>query len=111
MSRRADRPAPKSDQKRGLSRQQRKDELEAHVDQQRIELMVHAARWRRGAAPLDRACHRLWQWRIPLLAIGSLALIPVARRPGSVVRLGRQLVFGALAVDRMRRMLPGRRKR
>lgn len=111
MRRGADRLSQKPSQQRGPSRQERKAELEALVDQQRLELMVYAARWRRSVAPMDRAFHRLWQWRTPLLAVGSLALIPVARRPGSVLRFGRKLVFGALAVDRVRRMLPGQRGR
>lgn len=107
MNRGASRPHAKTPP----SRQQRKAELEALVEQQRLELMVSAARWRRSAAPVDHTFYRLWRWRAPLMAAAGLALIPVVRRPAKVLHLGRQLVFGALAMDRMRRLLPGQRAR
>lgn len=96
MSRSADKPT---------KRQYTKAELEKRIYQQRLELMYHSARLRQGAAPIDQGLQRIWQWRIPLAATAGLALIPVLRRPGSILRLGRKLVFGALTLDRARRLL------
>lgn len=97
MSRSADKSAAKP--------QHTKAELEERIHQQRLELMYHSARMRRSAVPIDQGLQRIWQWRIPLIATAGVALIPVLRRPGSVLRLGRKLVFGALTLDRARRLL------
>lgn len=82
-----------------------KAELEERIYQQRLELMYHSARLSRSAVPIDQGLQRVWQWRIPLLASAGIALIPVLRRPARVTRLGRKLLFGAITLNRARRLL------
>lgn len=82
-----------------------KAELEERIYQQRLELMYHSARLRRSAVPIDQGLQRVWQWRIPLIATAGIALIPVLRRPGNVVRLGRKAFFSAITLNRARRLL------
>ncbi|WP_027967273.1 YqjK family protein [Halomonas halocynthiae] len=91
--------------KRQQSKAELKAELEAHIDQQRLALMYHSARLRQSAAPIDQGLQRAWQWRIPLIATAGIALLPVLRRPGSVIRLSKKLALGALTLNRARRLL------
>ena len=87
------------------SRRERRAVLEATIEQQRVDLLVAADRWQSAVRPLDAGWQAIRRYRVPILVAGGLLLLPVARRPGSVTRLGRKAIVGALAVDRLRRLL------
>ncbi|MDR9440882.1 MAG: YqjK family protein, partial [Halomonas sp.] len=83
----------------------RKAELEHAIEQQRVDLLVAASRWRSASRSLDRGWHTLIRYRTPLLAVGGLLLYRGVRRPGGVVRLAGRLTTGALLVKRAHRLL------
>ncbi|WP_185827598.1 YqjK-like family protein [Halomonas nitroreducens] len=87
------------------SRHERKAVLEATIEQQRVDLLVATDRWQAAAHPLDAGWQAVHRYRVPILVAGGLLLLPVARHPGSVTRLGRKALVGALALDRLRRLL------
>ncbi|PXX97388.1 YqjK family protein [Halomonas sp. LBP4] len=94
-------PARRAD----VDRTDHKARLEAAIEQQRIDILVEASRWREAGHYLDDGWHKLMQARTPLLIGGGLLLYRGIRHPASVARLARRLVAGALLVSRARPLL------
>lgn len=86
-------------------RAQRKAELEARIDQQRLSLILTASHYGDASHRLDRYWHALKPWRGVLLTAGSIALIPILRRPGTLTRIIGKTLTTAITVQRIRRLL------
>jgi len=86
-------------------RRARKAELEHAIEQQRIDLLVAASRWRSESRSIDRGWKFLMRYKVPLMAMGGVLLYRGARRPGGVSRLAGRLATGALLVKRARVLL------
>lgn len=83
----------------------RKAALERTIEQQRIDLLVEAARWREATAPIDHGWQRLMQWRGAFYAVGGLAALQGLRKPRSTQRLFGKLMTGLLLINRGRLLL------
>ncbi len=86
-------------------RSQRKAELEADIEQQRIDIYVAASRWRRASRPIDDGWRIMMRFRVPLYALGGALLASGARHPGSLMRIARRIAAGGLLIQRARRLL------
>ncbi len=82
--------------KNEADRRERKATLEATIEQQRVDILLAAERWRDAAGPLETGWQMAYRYRTPALTLGGLMLLPLLRRPGKALKLGRRLVFGAL---------------
>jgi len=82
-----------------------KAELEERIEQQRVDILVEASRWRTATRPLDDGWRTLMRFKAPLYAAGGLLLLRLGRHPGRLLRLGRRAAAGALVVNRTRRLL------
>ncbi|WP_111412456.1 YqjK-like family protein [Billgrantia lactosivorans] len=89
----------------GPSRAQRKAELLAAIEQQRIDILVEAERWQHASASLDAGWQRLKQYRGLVYLAGGILLVGGARHPNSVLRVVRRLAAGGLLLNRARRIL------
>lgn len=87
------------------SRAERKAQLEATIEQQRIDILVAASRWREASRPLDDGWRALMRFKTPLYALGGALLLRSARRPGSLLRLAKRAGAGLLLFRRARRLL------
>lgn len=90
---------------RSLSRAERKARLLATIEQQRIDILVDANRWREASRPIDDGWHSLMRFKTVFIAAGGLLLFQGARHPNTLVRLARRVAAGALLVNRARRLL------
>lgn len=88
-----------------LSRAERKAQLLATIEQQRIDILVDANRWREASQPLDAGWQHLMRFKPLMIAAGGVLLLHSARHPNRLVRLARRLAGGALVVSRARRLL------
>lgn len=86
-------------------RKQRRVELEAQIEQQRVDIFVAANRWRRASGSIDEGWRILMRFRVPLYAVGGALLVSSARHPRSLVRIARRLAAGGLLINRARRLL------
>lgn len=95
------------------SRAQRKAELIATIERQRIELLVEAERWQQSSLGLNAGWQRLEGSLKPFLkhyrgvaylAAGAL-LVAGLRHPRTLIRLTRQAAAGALLLHRARHLL------
>jgi len=82
-----------------------KAELEARIEQQRVDILVAGSRWRSATRPIDDGWRTLMRFKAPLYAAGGLLLFRLGRHPGRLLRLGRRATAGALVVNRVRRLL------
>ncbi|WP_404298067.1 YqjK family protein [Halomonas sp.] len=89
-----------------LSRAERKAQLEARIEQQRIDILVEASRYREAGRPIDEGWGMLVRFKVPLLALGGALLLESARHPNTVLRVVKRLAAGGLLLRRARRMLP-----
>lgn len=87
------------------SRAERKSQLEARIEQQRIDILVEASRFREASRPIDEGWQTLMHFRAPLYALGGLLLFKSARHPNSLLRVVKRLAAGGLLLRRARRML------
>ncbi|PMR77643.1 YqjK family protein [Billgrantia endophytica] len=87
------------------SRTERKATLLTTIEQQRIDILVEANRWKEASRPLDDGWRHLMRYKAPLLAIGGLLLLRSARHPSSLIRMGKRAAAGALLLNRARRLL------
>ncbi|MCE0733247.1 YqjK-like family protein [Halomonas sp. G15] len=87
------------------SRTVTKAELEAQIEQQRVDILVAASLWRSATRPIDDGWRNLMRFKAPLYAAGGLLLFRIGRHPGRLLRLGRRATAGALVVNRVRRLL------
>lgn len=94
-----------SDRSSGLSREQRKVELVAAIEQQRIDILVAGERWRHTSASLDAGWQHLKRYRGLVYLAGGALLVGSARHPSSLIRVAKRLVAGGLLLNRARRIL------
>jgi hypothetical protein len=87
------------------SRSEHKEQLEARIEQQRIDILVESERWRHASASLEAGWRHAGRYRGLLFLAGGVLLVGGVRHPASVIRLARHLATGALLLNRSRRML------
>lgn len=87
------------------SRTERKAQLEARIEQQRIDILVEASRYREASRPIDEGWQALMRFKAPLYALGGVLLLKSARHPTSLLRVAKRLAAGALLLRRARRLL------
>ncbi|WP_158294511.1 YqjK family protein [Halomonas urmiana] len=83
----------------------RRAELEHAIEQQRIDLLVAAHRWRTAERALDQGWQLLVRFKTPLLMAGGLLAYRGLRHPGGAARLARRLTAGALFAKKARDLL------
>lgn len=94
-----------SDRHLGPSRAQRKAELVATIEQQRIDILVAAERWQHASVSLDAGWQRLKRYRGLVYLAGGALLVSGARHPSSLIRMGKRLAAGGLLLNRAMRLL------
>lgn len=87
------------------SRAERKAQLHARIEQQRIDLLVEASRYREASRPIDEGWQTVMRFKAPLYALGGVLLMKSARHPSSLLRVAKRLAAGALLLRRARRLL------
>ncbi|WP_163576743.1 YqjK-like family protein [Halomonas faecis] len=98
-------PAEASSRHPTPDRAARKAQLIATIEQQRIDILVDAHRWREASRPLDDGWHHLMRFKTAFIAAGGVALYQGTRHPHSLIRLVRRGLAGVLLVNRARRLL------
>ncbi|TDO16504.1 MULTISPECIES: YqjK-like family protein [Halomonas] len=86
----------------------RKAQLEASIEQERVDIMVETSRWRDASRPIDDGWHFIMRFRIPLYIAGGALLVKGARHPSALIRLARRLATGRVLVSQAQRLLDGR---
>lgn len=86
-------------------RAERKAQLNARIEQQRIDILVEASRYREASRPIDEGWQTLMRFKAPLVALGGVLLLKGARRPNSLLRVARRLTAGALLLHKARQLL------
>lgn len=86
-------------------RAERKARLEAAIEQQRVDILVTANRWREASRPLDDAWRVVARFKAPLYVLGGVLLLRATRHPAPLLRLTKRLGAGALLLRRVRRLL------
>lgn len=94
-----------ADRHQAPSRAERKAALESRIEQQRVDILVAAGRFRTATQPIDDGWHTLMRFKTPLVALSGLIALRLVRRPGRLLRLGRRATAGALVLNRARRLL------
>lgn len=97
----------------GASRAQRKAELIAAIERQRIDLLVEAERWKQSTLGLNAGWQQLEgrlkpfikHYRGAAYLAGGALLIAGLRYPSTLIRLTRQVAAGALLLHRARHLL------
>lgn len=87
------------------TRRLRKAALEARIEQQRIDMLVDASRWRSASGTIDEAWRQVQRFKAPLYAVGGYLLLRSAKRPHSLVRVAKRLTAGVLLMRRAQRLL------
>ncbi|MFW3614010.1 YqjK-like family protein [Billgrantia antri] len=93
------------DQRQGQTRAQRKAELLATIEQQRIDILVAAERWQRTSSSLDAGWQRLKRYRALAYLAGGALLVSGARHPDSLMRIVKRAAAGGLLLGRARQLL------
>ncbi|SFU35922.1 YqjK-like family protein [Halomonas korlensis] len=88
-----------------ISRAERKARLEASIEQQRIDILVEASRWKDASRPLDDAWRGLMRFKGPLYAVGGFLLLRGSRKPGALARLTHRVEGGVILFNRARHLL------
>ena len=83
----------------------RRAELEHAIEQQRIDLLVAAHRWRTAESTLDQGWRFLSRHKTPLLVACGLLAYRGLRHPGGAARLARRLTTGLLFAKKARDLL------
>nr|WP_283101711.1 YqjK-like family protein [Halomonas populi] len=84
---------------------QRKVELEARIEQQRIDMLLDASVWHDASHSVDNSWHHLQRFKAPLFGIGGFLMLRSARKPRSLLRVGKRILTGVLLFRRARRLL------
>lgn len=94
------------------NRAQRKAELIATIERQRIDLLVEAERWQHSTLGLNAGWQQLEglkpfikHYRSAAYLAGGALLVVSLRHPRMLVRLTRQIAAGALLLHRARHLL------
>ncbi|MGQ4877494.1 YqjK-like family protein [Billgrantia sp. LNSP4103-1] len=101
MTRRTADPTPSA----RPTRAERKAELLAAIEQQRIDILVEAERWQHACASLGAGWQQLRRYRGPAILLGGAMLVVSARHPASLIRVAKRLTTGGLLLNRARRLL------
>ncbi len=88
-----------------LPRATRKAQLEATIEQQRVDLLVETSRLREASRPIDDGWRLLMRFKAPLYALGGILLMQSARHPNSLLRVAKRLGAGIVLLRRARRLL------
>ncbi len=80
----------------------RRDQLEAQILQQRLDMGMALRDWREATAPIDHGWQKLMQWRAPTIAALGLVSLRGATRPRATGRAIRRLMTGLLLANRLR---------
>ncbi|MBW6392292.1 YqjK family protein [Billgrantia antri] len=94
-----------SNRHQGPPRSQRKAELVAIIEQQRIDILVAAERWQRTSVSLDAGWQRLKRYRALAYLAGGALLVSGARHPDSLMRMMKRAAAGGLLLSRARQLL------
>ncbi len=92
-----------------LGRRERKALLLEHIEQQRIDILVEAKRWKAAGQSLDALWQQARRHRGLLYLAGGALVVASARHPRGLIRLTRRFATGVLLIHRARRLLRARR--
>jgi len=82
------------------TRQQRIEDIEDEILQQRLDMTAAMREWRDATAPIDNAWEKMMSWRVPLMAVGGLVAMRGARKPRSTGRLFKRALTGLMMYNR-----------
>jgi hypothetical protein len=81
------------------SRAQRKAQLLAELEQQRVDILVDSEYLQQAASPLDKN----WQsFKLPLYLIGGVAAFKLVRHPGGAMAAGRKALAGYMLLKKLK---------
>lgn len=83
----------------------RKALLEARIEQQRIDILVDAERWRHATQKIDALYHAARRWKAPFYGIAGVLIWQSLRRPKGVRRLAGRAFGLAMTARRLRRAI------
>ncbi|WP_168013250.1 YqjK family protein [Halomonas salinarum] len=83
----------------------RKALLEARIEQQRIDVLVDAERWRHATQKIDAFYHAAKRWKAPLYGIAGVLAWQSLRRPKGFRRLAGRAFGLAMTARRLRRLI------
>ncbi|MGP9575228.1 MULTISPECIES: YqjK family protein [unclassified Halomonas] len=82
-----------------LSRAERKAQLLAELEQQRVDILVDSEYLQQAAAPLDQS----WKsFRLPLYLVGGFAAFKLMRHPGGAMAAGRKALTGYMLLKKLK---------
>ncbi|MBZ5489101.1 YqjK-like family protein [Halomonas aquamarina] len=82
-----------------LSRAERKAELLAQMEQQRIDILVCSEFLQRSTSPLDQSWRSI---KLPLYAASGVLAYRLVRRPGGIVRAARKGLAGYMLFRKLK---------
>ena len=90
---------PSADTVKPPTRAQRKAQLLAELEQQRVDILVDSEFLQQAASPLDRN----WQsFKLPLYAVGGFAAFKLMRHPGGAMAAGRKALAGYMLLKKLK---------
>ncbi|MGO2240825.1 MAG: YqjK family protein [Halomonas sp.] len=82
-----------------LSRAQRKAQLLAELEQQRVDILIESAFLQQATSPLDKS----WKsFKLPLYFIGGVAALKLVRHPGGALAAGRKALAGYMLLKKLK---------
>ncbi|MFB9865794.1 YqjK family protein [Vreelandella sulfidaeris] len=90
---------PSADTVKPPTRAQRKAQLLAELEQQRVDILVDSEYLQLAASPLDKN----WQsFRLPLYVAGGVAAYKLIRHPGGAMVAGRKALAGYMLLKKLK---------
>lgn len=86
-------------------RRQRKAELETRIEQQRLDMLVDANRWREASGGIDDAWHTAMRWKVPIYAVSGLLFWRGVKNRNTLLRYSRRGVTVWMLMKRLRKLL------
>ncbi|WP_192036397.1 YqjK family protein [Halomonas sp. YLGW01] len=83
----------------------RKALLEARIEQQRIDVLVSAERWRQATRRIDALYHAAQRWKAPFYGLAGVMIWQSLRRPKGLRRLAGRAFGLAMTARRLRRAI------
>ena len=84
---------------------ERKARLEMRIEQQRIDVLVNAERWRHATRKIDALYHTAQRWKAPLYGIAGVVIWRSLRHPKGLKRLAGRAFGLAMTARRLRRAI------